>query len=76
VRELERIFPEQPLQRLSSDHPLFHSFYDIDRVEYARAVSKSGYRGDEPWFDAVEINCRVVALVSRWGLAVGWQGEV
>lgn len=76
VRELERIFPEQPLQRLTSDHPIFHSFYDIDRVRYTSAVAQAGYRGDEPWFDAVEINCRVVALVSRWGMAVGWQGDV
>jgi len=75
-RELNAIFPEQPLQRLSSDHPVFHSFYDLDQVEYTPAVRAAGYRGNEPWFDAVEINCRVVALVSRWGMAVGWQGEV
>lgn len=76
VRELGEIFPEQPLQRLASDHPVFHSFYDIDHVEYTAAIRKTGYKGDEPWFDAVEINCRVVALVSRWGMAVGWQGDV
>ena len=75
-RELQAIFPEQPLQRLSSDHPVFHSFYSMDQVEYTPAVRAAGYRGNEPWFDAVEINCRVVALVSRWGMAVGWQGEV
>lgn len=76
VRELKEIFPEQPLQRLTSDHPIFHSYYDVDRVDYTSAVKKSGYVGDEPWFEGVEINCRVVALVSRWGMAVGWQGEV
>ncbi len=76
VAELKQIFPEQPLQRLSSDHPIFHSYYDVDRVDYTPAVRQAGYRGNEPWFDAIEINCRVVALVSRWGLAVGWQGEV
>lgn len=76
VRELKEIFPEQPLQRLSSDHPIFHSYYDIDRVQYTEAVRKAGFKGDEPWFDAIEVNCRVVALVSRWGMAVGWQGEV
>jgi len=76
VAELEKIFPEQPLQRLTSDHPIFHSFYDVDRVEYTPAVRQSGFKGNEPWFDAIEINCRVVALVSRWGMAVGWQGEV
>ena len=76
VRELKEIIPEQPLQRLTSDHPIFHSYYDVDRVEYTPAVKQTGYVGNEPWFEGVEINCRVVALVSRWGMAVGWQGEV
>lgn len=76
VAELKKIFPEQPLQRLTSDHPIFHAYYDVDQVEYTPAVQKAGFAGNEPWFDAIEINCRVVALVSRWGLAVGWQGEV
>ena len=76
IRELAEIFPEQPVQRLSADHPIFHAFYDVDRVRYASGVAASGYRGDEPWFDAVEINCRVVALVSRWCMAVGWQDAV
>jgi Domain of unknown function (DUF4159) len=76
VSELKLIFPEQPLQKLAPDHPIFHSHYDVDRVEYTPAVAASGYRGNEPWFDGIEVNCRVVALVSRWGMAVGWQGEV
>jgi hypothetical protein len=74
VEELKQIFPEQPLQRLEPDHPIFHSYYDVDHVDYTQAVRNSGFRGDEPWFDGVEINCRVVALVSRWCMAVGWQG--
>jgi hypothetical protein len=74
VRELKLMFPEQPIQRIMPDHPIFHSHYDVDRVQYTKAVAASGYKGDEPWFDAVEVNCRVVALVSRWCMAVGWQG--
>jgi hypothetical protein len=76
IRELAKIFPEQPIQRLSSDHPLFHSYYDLDHVKYCPGVKKAGYIGDEPWFDAVEINCRVVALVSRWCMAIGWEDKV
>jgi len=76
VEELKKIFPEQPLQKLSPDHPIFHSHYDLDRVEYTKAVNASGFRGNEPWFDGIEVNCRVVALVSRWCMAAGWQGEV
>ncbi len=76
IRELGEIFPEQPPQRLGADHPVFHAYYDIGQVEYTPAVRAAGYRGNAPWFDGVEINCRVVALVSRWGMAVGWQGDV
>lgn len=76
VKELALIFPEQPVQRLTADHPLFHAYYDVDHVKYCPGVKKSGFIGDEPWFDAVEINCRVVALVSRWCLAVGWEDKV
>jgi hypothetical protein len=76
IREMKEIFPEQPVQRLTSDHPIFHAFYDVDRVKYAAGVAASGFKGDEPWFDAVEINCRVVALISRWCMAVGWQDAV
>jgi len=75
VAELKQIFPEQPLQKLAPDHPIFHSQFDVDHVEYTKAVAASGYKGDEPWFDGIEVNCRVVALVSRWCMAVGWQGE-
>ena len=76
MREMKLIFPEQPAQRLTADHPIFHSYYDVDRVQYASGVAQAGFKGNEPWFDAVEINCRVVALISRWGLAVGWQDTV
>ena len=75
-QELAEIFPEQPLQRLGTDHPIFHAYYDVDRVEYCPGVRAAGFKGDEPWFDGIEINCRVVALVSRWGMAVGWEGVV
>jgi hypothetical protein len=76
VAELKQIFPEQPLQKLAPDHPIFHSHFDVDHVQYTKSVAATGYRGDEPWFDGIEVNCRVVALVSRWGMAVGWQGDV
>lgn len=72
-RELELIFPEVHVQRLSSDHPVFHAYYNLDRVNYRSGVHQAGFRGNEPWFDGVTINCRTVAVISRWGMAVGWE---
>jgi hypothetical protein len=73
-KELSLIFPESPLQRLSADHPLFHAYYDVDHVKYSPGVYKTGFKGDEPWIDGVTLNCRTVAIISRFCLAVGWDG--
>jgi hypothetical protein len=70
--ELAAIFPETPVQRLSPDHPIFHSHYDLDRVEYRQGVRDAGYRGSEPWFEGVTLDCRTVAVISRWGMDIGW----
>ena len=63
-KELGLIFPEMPVQRLASDHPIFHSYYDLNQVTYRQGVRKAGYIGGEPWFDGVTIDCRTVAVIS------------
>ena len=67
IEEMRKIFPEIPALRLSSDHPIFHSYYDINGVSYLNIPNESS-----PNFMGVTINCRVVALISRWGLDTGW----
>jgi hypothetical protein len=71
-KELSEIFPEAPIRRLGPDHPVLHAYYDLDRVDYRRAVRKAGYAGAEPWLEGVTINCRTVAVLSRWGMEIGW----
>ena len=70
--ELRAIFPEAPIERLGSDHPIFHSYYDLASVKYRSGVRKTGYSSQEPWVEGVTINCRTVAVISRWCMAVGW----
>lgn len=72
IRELNAMFPEAPVQRLSSDHPIFHSYHDLNEVQYRRGVREAGYNGNAPWFEGVTLNCRTLAVVSRWGMDVGW----
>jgi hypothetical protein len=71
-KELQEMFPEVPVQRLSSDHPIFHSYYDLSRVDYRRGVRDAGYKDNDPWLEGITINCRTVAVISRWGLDIGW----
>jgi len=71
VKVLNEVFPEAPVQHLSADHPIFHAYYSLDRVNY-RAGVRSVYKGDAPWLDGVTIDCRTVAIISRFGMEVGW----
>lgn len=69
---MEQVLPEAPVRRLSPDHPVFHSYYDVDKVEYRQGVRNAGYASNEPWLEGVTVNCRTVAIISRWGMEVGW----
>jgi hypothetical protein len=71
IRVLNEVFPEAPVRRLSPDHPIFHSYYTLDKVNYRPGV-RSVYKGNEPWLDGVTIDCRTVAIISRFGMEVGW----
>jgi len=70
--ELTAIFPELKIQRLSADHPIFHSYYDLGQVEYRQGVRKTGYTSSEPLFYGITVDCRTVAVISRWCMASGW----
>lgn len=74
IRELQLIFPQNPPQPLNTDHPVFHSYFDLERVKYCSRMKSAGMIGSSPRFDGVTLNCRTMALVSRFGLSVGWEG--
>src|ERR1035437_6680811 len=70
--ELALMFPELKIQRLSADHPIFHAYYDLGVVEYRPGVRKAGYVSNEPLFYGVTVDCRTIAIISRWCMATGW----
>ena len=65
-----KMFPDQPLQALPADHPLFAAFHRIDKVHLNHQ--------DEPVEPAVEaavLEGRCAILYSRFGLSDGWAHE-
>jgi hypothetical protein len=48
VSQMKKVFPDRPIEELSPDHPIFHSFFDIDRIlqvpniNLGRAFTQSG----------------------------------
>ena len=71
-----QILPERTLYRLRMDHPVFHSFYDIDKVAYRDRMVKDGMATDpHPWIDGIDIDNRTAIFVSRWDFALGWEAN-
>ena len=73
IENMNKVFPESPVQPLAHDHPIFHSTpgIDLDRVQYRKGVRKV-YSGDAPVFFGVTIDCRTCVVISRFGMEVGW----
>jgi len=74
VREMAKVLPDRPFRRLDPSHPLFHCFYDVDRVEYTRQVPDAP--DGEPVFFGVDLGCRTAIILSRYDLSCGWDGHI
>ena len=72
--ELGLIFRDAPLQRMGTDHPIFRTYYEVRHVRYGDGVVSQTHNRDDdaPWLEGVTVRCRTVAILSRWGLAAGW----
>lgn len=44
-RQMRRVFPDRPIVELEIDHPIFHSFYEIDEILQVPSIgnARSGY---------------------------------
>ncbi len=72
-QELHAIFPDRTLRVLPPDHPLFSAHKLVNRMQYSPAV---GDRPDgAPFFEGVDIGCRTVAILSKYGLSCAWDSD-
>jgi len=50
ISQMKKVFPDRPIEELAPDHPIFHAFFDIDKViqvpniSLGRAYTQSGGR--------------------------------
>ena len=70
------LMPERPAYRLRMDHPVFHSFYDIDKVAYRPRMIKDGMVIDAyPYMEGVDVDNRTAIFISRWDFSLGWEAN-
>jgi len=58
--EIRRIFPDHRIQRLALSHPVFHTVFDIERLEIKK--------GPSGHLEGMEINGKLVLIYSQLGL--------
>ena len=72
LTEIQQLIPERPPYRLTADHPLYHSFFDVKNIRYRPWAAKAGARRDEPACIGIDIGCRTAAFFFRWDVSCGW----
>lgn len=72
LREMQRLVPERPPYRLTLDHPLYHSYFDITRPEYRPGAKEAGARDGTPGVIGIDIECRTAVFFFRWDVSCGW----
>ena len=72
LAELQKLVPERPPYRLTLDHPLYHSFFDVKGIDYRPWATKAGAQGGEASCIGIDIGCRTAAFFFRWDVSCGW----
>ena len=73
-RTFSRVFPDRKMQELHSDHPIFHSFYDIDGPQMIPAV---GNRYNYPEEDVAEASNHVILDDhGRVMVLINWNSDI
>lgn len=66
MKEAALILPEASIQRLSPDNPLFHSYYQLDKVK--ASLGKEGVKMIEPRVSGLTLDCRVAIIIPELGM--------
>lgn len=72
LKEMQELIPERPPYRLGGDHPLFHSFADINSITYRDWAHKAGARDGDPGVLGIDVACRTAVFLFRWDVSCGW----
>jgi len=72
LTEMQKLIPERPPYRLTLDHPLYHSFFEVKSIGYRPWATQAGAKAGEPSCIAIDVGCRTAAFFFRWDVSCGW----
>jgi hypothetical protein len=72
-REIAKILPDRGLAALPPDHPVYHSHFDIEQVEYTPRTREDFGQMSGPTLEGVSLDERLAVAYSRFDLGDGWE---
>lgn len=65
---MKDLFPQQPLEALPLNHPIYSCGYAIEQVKYTRAVREEHPGLDKPTLEGITVNNRTVVVYSKYDI--------
>lgn len=76
IKAAQQILPERNIYRLRMDHPVFHSFHNIDKVQFRERMVRDGVVSDPyPYLEGIDVDNRTAIIISRWDFSLGWEAN-
>lgn len=72
-QEMELIFPQRPMRKLTPDDPIFSSYYKLGDFKYQKADGST--YDDEACVEGISFGCRTGVIYSPADLTCGWDGH-
>lgn len=71
-REMKKVFPDKELEPLAPEHPVFHTFYTIEKVRCLFGAGEENVKIKAPPLRGIDIEGRTVVIFSPYALTCGW----
>lgn len=72
-KELKRMFPNKKLEPLDPSHPVFKSYYKLDKFQY---TGKEKVEGGTPYLEGLNVGCRTAVFFSPYDFCCAWDGHI
>ena len=72
-REMAKVFGDDRLASLPSEHPIYRSLYTIANVEYSPLLAEEEPGLNVPTLEGISSEGRLAVIYSRYGLGASWE---
>jgi hypothetical protein len=73
-REIARVLPDQKLDRVPLDHPIYKNIFQVVKVDYTPLVEHEHPGLDRPTLEGINIDNQLRVIYSPYGFVNGWSG--